>query len=422
MRNVTDGGRTWWNKNAYNWNGVASDYFGQNRVAKAKSAPKQGAQGPSSRFIGGKQDAVTRVAYAGPAIRAAITTMDISAKEVVTDFENLYDAMQHCANGVRWKASVIKYLQNGLTNTEKLRQGLLAGTYKLGKQIEFKVYEPKERTVVAMRFRDRQVQRSLLHNYLADELSRGFIYDNAAGQTRKGPDFSIRRVKVMLEKAHRLYGNNVYAYTYDIKSFFGGTRHDVAKAAVRKRVRDDWAYQLVEQIIDSFPGDTGIGLGSDVAQYIELAVLDDLDHFIKEQLRVRFYARYMDDFVIITDGKEHAAEYRQAIECELDKIHLQLHPRKCRVVPVSRGFKWLGFRIRVKQSGKILVTLSKDKIYHERRKLKKMVKLIKAGKLPRDTAEVSLRCWTAHAAHGNNHRVIQKMHHYYRSLWRDEDV
>ena len=348
--------------------------------------------------------------------------MGNSVKEIVSDFWNLYDAMQHCANGVRWKTSVIKYLQNGLANTEKLRQELMDGTYKLGKQIEFKVYEPKERTVVAMRFRDRQVQRSLLHNYLADELSRHFIYDNAAGQVGKGPDFSIRRVKMMLEKAHRLYGDNVYTYTYDIKSFFGNTRHDVAKAAVRKRVRDYWACRLVEQIIDSFPDDVGIGLGSDVAQYIELAVLDDLDHFIKERLHVRFYARYMDDFVIITDGKGHAAEYRREIEQELARIHLQLHPRKCRVAPVSRGFKWLGFRIRVKQSGKILVTLSKDKIYHERRKLKKMVKLIKAGKLSRDTAEVSLRCWTAHAEHGNNHKVIQKMETYYKSLWRNENV
>lgn len=253
--------------------------------------------------------------------------MEKSVKEIVSDFWNLYDAMQHCANGVRWKASVIKYLQNGLVNTEKLRQELLDGTYKLGKQIEFKVYEPKERTVVAMRFRDRQVQRSLLHNYLAAELTRHFIYDNAAGQAGKGPDFSIRRVKMMLEKAHRLYGDNVYAYTYDIKNFFGSTQHDVAKAAVRKRARDDWACRLVDQIIDSFPGDVGIGLGSDVAQHIELAVLDDLDHFIKVRLRVKFYARYMDDFVIITDGKEHAAEYRQTIEQELARIHLQLHPK-----------------------------------------------------------------------------------------------
>lgn len=330
--------------------------------------------------------------------------------------------MQHCANGVRWKASVIKYLQNGLANTEKLRQELLDDTYKLGKQIEFKVYEPKERTVVAMRFRDRQVQRSLLHNYLADELSRHFIYDNAAGQISKGPDLSIRRVKMMLEKAHRLYGDNVYAYTYDLKSFFGSTRHDVAKAAVRKRVRDDWACQLVEQIIDSFPGNVGIGLGSDVAQYIELAVLDDLDHFIKEQMCVKLYARYMDDFVIITDGKEHAAEYRKAIEHELEKIHLQLHPKKCSVVPARNGFKWLGFRMRVKPSGKILITLSKDKIYHERRKLKKMVRLVKAGKLPRETADISIQCWAAHAAHGNNYSAIKKMYEYYQNLWRNENV
>lgn len=348
--------------------------------------------------------------------------MEKSVKEIVADFGNLYDAMQHCANGVRWKASVIKYLQNGLTNTEKLRQELLSGTYRLGKQIKFKVYEPKERTVVAMRFCDRQVQRSLLHNYLADELSCHFIYDNAAGQAGKGPDFSIRRVKMMLEKAHRLYGNNVYAYTYDIKSFFGSTRHDVAKAAVRKRVRDDWACRLVEQIIDSFPGDTGIGLGSDVAQYIELAVLDDLDHFIKEQLHVRFYTRYMDDFIIITDGKEHAAEYRRAIERELSKIHLQLHPKKCRVVPARNGFKWLGFRLRVKPSGKIIITLSKDKIYHERRKLKKMVRLAKAGKLPRETADTSIQCWAAHAANGNNYSVIKKMYEYYQNLWRNENV
>lgn len=364
---------------------------------------------------------MTQAVYAGPAISTAII-MDISAKEAVTDFGNLYDAMQHCANGVRWKASVIKYLQNGLVNTDQLRRDLLNGTYKIGKQVKFKVYEPKERTVVAMRFRDRQVQRSLLQNYLADELSLGFIYDNAAGQTRKGPDFSIRRVKVMLEKAHRLYGENVYVYTYDIRNFFGSTRHDVAKAAIQKRVRDEWARRLVEQIIDSFPGDTGIGLGSDVAQYIELAVLDDLDHFIKGKLHVKFYARYMDDFIIITDGKEHAAEYRRAIEQEILKIYLQLNQKKCRVTPAQKGFKWLGFRIRIKPSGKILVTLNKDKIYHEKRKLKRMVRLVKMGRLPRETADTSLQCWAAHAKHGNNHIVINKMYTYYRSLWRDTNV
>ena len=122
------------------------------------------------------------------------------------------------------------------------------------------------------------------------------------------------------------------------------------------------------------------------------------------------------------DGKERAAEYHRAIERELDKTHLHLHPKKCRVAPAQRGFKWLGFRIRIKPSGKIIVTLNKDKIYHERRKLKRMVGLVKTGKLPRETADASLQCWAAHAKHGNNHMVINKMYSYYRNLWRDLNV
>lgn len=280
--------------------------FGQNRVAKGEISPEARSARPVLWFIGGKQDAVTQAVYTGPATSTAIT-MDISVKEAVTDFENLYDAMQHCANGGRWKASVIKYLQNGLVNTDQLRRDLLNGTYKIGKQVKFKVYEPKERTVVAMRFRDRQVQRSLLNNYLANELSLGFIYD-------------------------------------------------------------------------------------------------------------------MDDFIIITNGRGMASSYRLAIEQELDKIQLQLNSKKCRVTPARKGFKWLGFRIRIKPSGKILVTLNKDKIYHERRKLKRMVRLVKVGRLPRETADASLQCWAAHAKRGNNHMVINKMYTYYRNLWRDTNV
>ena len=68
------------------------------------------------------------------------------------------------------------------------------------------------------------------------------------------------------------------------------------------------------------------------------------------------------------------------------------------------------------------MTIDKAKIYHMRRKLKKMVRLVKAGRIPRETADTSLQCWAAHAKHGNNHMVINKMYSYYRNLWRDTNV
>ena len=88
-------------------------------------------------------------------------------------------------------------------------------------------------------------------------------------------------------------------------------------------------------------------------------------------------------------------------------------------VPASRGFKWLGYRIRQTPTGKIIMTLDKKKIVHERRKLKRMVRLVKLGKLPKETPDHSLESWASHAAHGNNHRIICKMKTYYKSLWRD---
>ena len=330
--------------------------------------------------------------------------------------------MQRCANGVRWKPGVIAYLQHGLSNTAKLQKELQYGTYKIGSQLRFTIYEPKKREVIALRFRDRQAQRSLLDNYLYNEITQHFIYDNVACQKGKGTDFVIRRLKQMLAKAYRKYGQDAYIYTYDIRNFFGSTNHEVAKAVISKHVRDEWAREMVYQLIDSFQGDTGIGLGSDVAQFIELSVLDGLDHFIKEKLRVRYYIRYMDDFLIITNGKSKSKAYRDAIEGELSKLKLELHPRKCRVLPIRRGFKWLGYRFRAKESGKIIMTIDKTRIIRERRKLKKLVRKSVSGQMSKADVEASLNSWIAHAQRGNNYNVIQKMTQYYQSLWRNESV
>ena len=345
----------------------------------------------------------------------------MDAKEKVINFNALYEAMNKCANGVRWKAGTARYLENGLTNTQKLIDELHSGTYKLGKQMKFNIYEPKKREVVALHLRDRQVQRALLDNYLYDEITRHFIYDNVSCQKRKGTKAAVNRLKVMMIKAYRLYGDNYYIHLFDIRHFFASTSHKVAKATIRKKVRDEWACQMVDMLIDSFRGETGIGLGSDIAQFIELSVLDDLDHFIKEKLHKRFYLRYMDDFLIISNSKERLKRDRIAIEDELSKICLALHPTKSFIVPARRGFKWQGFRVCQTETGKIIITIDKAKIYHMRRKLKRIVRLCKTGGIPKSTADDSLKCWTAHAKIGNNYKVIKKMQSFYRNLWKDDE-
>ena len=100
---------------------------------------------------------------------------------------------------------------------------------------------------------------------------------------------------------------------------------------------------MVSDIIDSFEGDIGIGLGSQISQLLELAVLDDLDHFIKERLHIKYYLRYMDDFILIHEDKAYLQYCRKEIEKELTKIHLKLN-RKTSLYPLKQGVKFLQWR------------------------------------------------------------------------------
>jgi hypothetical protein len=340
-------------------------------------------------------------------------------KERIINFSTLYDAAKQCARRVQWKRNVITYMENVLLNTATLQRELEDGSYKPGKLIPLEVYEPKRRTVLSSRYKDRQVQRALISQYLYRELTRHFIYDNHAGQTGKGTTTARNRMKIMMEKAYRKWGK-AYIHTFDISGFFPNTRHDVAKAAIRKRVKDDWAVSLINLFIDNFEGDVGIGLGAEIGQITELAVLDGLDHALKERLHARFYIRYMDDFAIIGPDKAYLRTCREVAEEKLGNIGLQLNPKKSRIFPLSTGFTWLGFTYRQTSTGKIIVTLPKKKIIRERRKLKRLVRAAKAGKISKKTVEESFNSWKGHAKYGNNHNTIRRMTQYYKNLWRKE--
>lgn len=118
----------------------------------------------------------------------------------------------------------------------------------------------------------------------------------------------------------------------DLSNYFGSTPHDVAKASVRKRVKDEWVYQRVCDIIDSFNQDTdpniGMGLGSQVTQLIQLAVLDELDHIIKEKLHIKHYIRYMDDFILIHEDREYLQYCLGVIKEHLAGLRLQLSAKR----------------------------------------------------------------------------------------------
>ena len=343
-----------------------------------------------------------------------------SVKNIVCDFNNLYRAMTKCRKGVMWKDSVARYSNNGLANILKLCNSLEDGSYEIDDYYEFTIYEPKEREIASNKFKDRVFQRSFCDNYLYPTLTKSFIYDNAACQIKKGTDMARDRLAHHMQEFFKKYGLCGFVLSMDIKKYFDSTPHTTAKKATRKNVKDGWAFEQVEKIIDSHslednPG-VGLGLGSQPNQLIQLTVPNDIDHYIKEKLQIKPYIRYMDDMILIHHDKEYLKECLEEIRIKFEKIGLKLNTKKTQIIPLRQGINFLGFKFKLTKTGKIIKILSKKNVKKRKRKIRKHKKLVDEGKMTREKADSCYESWKAHAEKGNSYSLIQRMDIYYKKV------
>lgn len=343
-------------------------------------------------------------------------------KNKVCSFDNLYKAMHKCKKDVMWKASVAGYVKNGLVNCHNLHNQLMEDTYKIDGYSYFTITEPKRRDIVSTRMKDRVFQRSLVDNYLYHQMTKGLIYDNPACQIGKGTDFSMNRLTCHMQRYYRKNNIDGFVLQCDISNFFGSTKHSVAKDVVDKRVPDEWVKSHVYRIIESFGTEedpnTGMGLGSQVTQLVQLAILDDLDHFIKEKLGIKQYIRYMDDFLLIHESKEYLQFCWEQIEEELLKIHLKLNTKKTQLYPLRHGIDFLGFKFILTDTGKVVKKVLKENVSSERRKLRKLKGLVDKGVLTKEDVNKCYEAWKSHARKGNTYTLVRDMDKYYSSLWK----
>ena len=333
----------------------------------------------------------------------------------VISFDNLYKGLKEACRNIRWKDSTVGYEHNALRNTYKLRQSLLNETYKIERYQRFTIYEPKVREIVATRLKDRQFQRSLCDNGLYEQVTRSFIPDNCACMRGRGVDYTLNRITAHLRKFREKYGSDGWVLKCDIRHYFQSINHYVAKAAICKRVKDEQIARRACEIVDSFGGDTGIGLGSQVSQLVALAVLDDLDHYIKERLKVKYYVRYMDDMILIDPDKEFLRNCLKEIEAKLAELHLTLNKKTC-IYPIKQGVKMLQWRFIISKSGRIVRKMAKQKLSRQRRKMCKIYEKERAGEYEPGSVRESLISWIANANRGDTYFEKKKMIAFYENM------
>ena len=222
-------------------------------------------------------------------------------------YKSLLESMYKCKRGVIWKDSVARFIQNSPIEITKLHDELINMTYRMGNPVIFKVYEPKERIIQSLKFRDKVFQKSLCDNVLIPILKNKFIYDNGASLKGKGYSFSLDRLRVHLQKYYNdTKTNKGWVLKCDIHHYFDSMVHEIILNKLSKYFFDERFLFYIEDSLNIYgENGVGIGLGSQINQTIALLYLNDLDHFIKEQLYIKYYGRYMDDFYLIHEDKEY---------------------------------------------------------------------------------------------------------------------
>lgn len=342
-------------------------------------------------------------------------TEDKTDFDKVVDFGNLYQAYSKSKSGKGFSKSSQKFQVAALDGIHQIKRRLETKTYQVSKYNEFVIYEPKERIIKSCSFVDKIVQHSLCDNVLIPRLGKEFVQTNYAGQTGKGTLYGLDCLKAQMYLAYQKYGYDCWIVKADVSKFFYNINHNILKDIVEYFIEDNDVYWLCEKFIDSTEG-LGLPLGNQVSQVYALLYLSGLDHFIIGELGVKYYGRYMDDFYLIVQSKEYAKWCLSAIYEFVHLLGLELNG-KTQIIPFKNGIKFCGFHTYVTLDGKVIRKLKNENKRVAKKKFKKMIGLVKNGRMSEEKFYEIYKAWKNHISHGNCVKLGYEMDRYIEELF-----
>jgi retron-type reverse transcriptase len=336
----------------------------------------------------------------------------------ITDFANLYLAYRRARRGKRDRVAVASFEYDLERNLFELQDELRTHTYAPGGYTNFTIHEPKRRLVSAAPFRDRVVHHALC-SVIEPIWEARFIHTSYACRVGKGTHRAMDQCHAWV----RRYG---YAFQGDIVKYFPSIDHEILRDLLARLIADRETMWLIEALLASgegiqaeerppiyFPGDDlfavlrprGLPIGNLTSQFWANVYLNELDMFVKHDLRCPAYLRYMDDFVLFADDKATLHGWKEAIRDFLAaRLRLELHPKKSLVFPVGVGIEFCGFRIFPTHR-----RLRRPAVRRFVARFRRQREAYRRGELSLEEMTDSVRCWIAHAAHGDTWRLRRRL-------------
>jgi RNA-directed DNA polymerase len=260
-------------------------------------------------------------------------------------YNNLLKAFKKASKGKSFMPYVIEFRENLEDNLINLKDELETLTYKPTKLKKFIIRDPKTRVIRKSIFRDRIIHHAIV-NILEPIYEKIFIEDNYANRKKKGSLAAINKFDYFKRKVSKNNTKTYFVFKADIKKFFDSVNQDTLLKIFKRNIKDKKFLWLIKQILKNFHDKArGMPLGNMTSQFFANVYLNELDYFIKHKLKVKYYIRYVDDFVILHEDNAILEEYKIKIGKYLKNLNLELHKDKSKILPIYKGLNFLGYRI-----------------------------------------------------------------------------
>ena len=290
--------------------------------------------------------------------------------------ENILEAYNEVCRNTKNKRKVRNYKEYKCVYISRIYETLKNKTYEVGPYNIFIIYEPKERRIVSQSLHDKVINHLVSREILMPAVIPCLVDENIASRkgmgTKKGYELMEKYIRICNLK----YGE-YYILKCDISKFFASIDHNLLKEKLKRRIKDKDALEIVFKIIVS--EEKGLGIGNMTSQILAIFYLNDLDHFIKEKLQIKYYIRYQDDFLLFHKSKEYLKYCFTEIKKFVKKEKLELN-RKSRLYKSTNNFIFLGRNKKGKYA----------RYRNVKRRLRKRKFLYKEGKIPLSSLTSSL--------------------------------
>lgn len=326
--------------------------------------------------------------------------------EEVTSSASLFQAWEEFKKEKRKKLDVGQFEKNLETNIFDLQRQLLNKTYKHSDYFGFYIRDPKVRHIHKATVKDRIIHHALF-KVLNPIFEPTFVYHSYSCRKGKGTHLGFKRLAALARRLSKNYTQDCWALKCDIKKFFDSVDHQILLAIIESKVKDPDLIWLIKEIIQSYHTEPskGIPIGNLTSQLFANVYLNQLDQFIKQKLKVKYYLRYADDFILLSPNKELLTAYLNEINLFLEQeLKLSLHPNKIQLRKLSWGIDFLGYV--ALPYHQVIRTKTKKRIF---RKVKEKVGSFNENKIEETTLNQSLQSYLGILTHANAYKLEQSL-------------